>query len=410
MREEWTLSDLGKSCEILDNQREPITKRNRIAGSYPYYGATGLLDHVEGYLFDELLVLVGEDGAKWEAGENTAFPINGKCWVNNHAHVLRPKREILIDNWLIYYLNQSDLTPFTTGLTVPKLNQGKLREIPIPLPPLSEQKRIVSILDEVFANVAKATANAEKNLRNARELFESYLNNVFTQKGEGWEENRWGDLCHFVRGPFGGSLKKSMFKEKGYVVYEQKHAIHDHFNQLRYFIDEHKFNEMKRFEVKPGDIIMSCSGVTLGRVAVIPDNIPRGIINQALLKLTPNDGVYVFFIKHWLRSKIFQDIIFKHSGGAAIPNVPSGKILKEIIISLPNLQQQKIVVQEIELVSAATKRLEAIYRQKIAELAELKQSILQKAFTGELAKGTAKEEVATNALTDTTGIEQVELL
>ncbi|MFT7003858.1 MAG: type I restriction enzyme S subunit, partial [Sulfurimonas sp.] len=117
----------------------------------------------------------------------------------------------------------------------------------------------------------------------------------------------------FVRGPFCGSLKKSMFKDEGYVVYEQKHAIHDHFNQLRYFIDEDKFNEMKRFEVKSGDIIMSCSGVTLGRVAIIPDNVKTGIINQALLKLTPKEGVFVHFIKHWLRSKIFQDIIFEYA-------------------------------------------------------------------------------------------------
>lgn len=184
-----------------------------------------------------------------------------------------------------------------------------------------------------------------------------------------------------------------MFKDNGYAVYEQKHAIHDHFNQLRYFIDENKFNEMKRFEVKPGDIIMSCSGVTLGRVAVIPDDIPRGVINQALLKLTPNKDVSVHFIKHWIRSKIFQDIIFKHSGGAAIPNVPSAKILKEITISLPSLKEQGGIVNKIELMLTETKNLEAIYRQKLTALTELKQSILQKAFAGELAAETVLKQV-----------------
>ena len=131
---EVEFAQLGDVCEVLDRIRKPITKRDRVPGPYPYYGATGVLDYVEGYLFDEPLVLVGEDGAKWEAGENTAFAVDGKCWVNNHAHVLRPDRGMLLDSWLIYYLNQSDLTPFITGLTVPKLNQGKLREIPIPLP------------------------------------------------------------------------------------------------------------------------------------------------------------------------------------------------------------------------------------------------------------------------------------
>jgi type I restriction enzyme S subunit len=130
-----TYIPLGELCEILDNKRKPITKKNRVKGPYPYYGATGVLDHVEGYLFDEDLILIGEDGAKWGAGENTAFSVSGKCWVNNHAHVIRPNRKHVTDAWIIYYLNTTDLSSFITGLTVPKLNQGKLREIPVPLPP-----------------------------------------------------------------------------------------------------------------------------------------------------------------------------------------------------------------------------------------------------------------------------------
>jgi type I restriction enzyme S subunit len=265
------------------------------------------------------------------------------------------------------------------------VNQNDIKKVTINFPKsLTQQKQIVATLDKAFAAIDTAKANSEQNLQNAKELFESYLQNVFENKGDDWEEKKWGELCHFVRGPFGGSLKKSMFKESGYVVYEQKHAIHNHFNQLRYFIDEEKFNEMKRFEVKTGDIIMSCSGVTLGRVAIIPDNIPQGIINQALLKLTPNKEVYVEFIKHWLRSNIFQTIIFRHSGGAAIPNVPAAKILKEIIIPIPNIKEQKRVVKKIELTLIQTKKLEAIYTQKIADLEEMKKSVLQKAFSGQL--------------------------
>jgi type I restriction enzyme S subunit len=98
----WTSKPLGELCDILDSQRKPITKRDRTAGEYPYYGATGIVDYVNGYLFDEPLVLVGEDGAKWESGENTAFTVEGKCWVNNHAHVLRTHRKTLVDNWLVH--------------------------------------------------------------------------------------------------------------------------------------------------------------------------------------------------------------------------------------------------------------------------------------------------------------------
>ena len=259
---------------------------------------------------------------------------------------------------------------------------GNFKDYEVQYPPLPEQQRIVSILDEAFAAIAKAKANAEQNLKNAKELFESYLQGVF--ENGNWETKKWGELCDFVRGPFGGSLKKNVFKERGYVVYEQKHAIHDHFNQLRYFIDEEKFNEMKRFEVFPGDIIMSCSGVTLGRVAVVPDGIPKGIINQALLKLTPKKNVNVHFIKHWLRSSIFQKLIFDYSGGAAIPNVPSAKILKDIKIPCPSLKQQERIVTEIEIVLNESKILDGIYQRKIDALEELKKSILQKAFAGEL--------------------------
>ncbi len=99
---------LGEVVEILDSLRRPITKHDRNSGPYPYYGATGILDHVEGYLFDEPLVLVGEDGAKWQASDKTAFSVEGKVWVNNHAHVLRPKRTRLLDRYLIEILNEAD--------------------------------------------------------------------------------------------------------------------------------------------------------------------------------------------------------------------------------------------------------------------------------------------------------------
>src|SRR4029077_15655281 len=174
------------------------TKRDRVAGEFPYYGATGILDYVDGYLFDEPLVLVGEDGARWESGENTAFAVEGRIWVNNHAHVLRPHRTKLLDNWLIYHLNHSDLREFISGLTVPKLNQGRLREIPIPLPPLPEQQRIVGILDEAFEGIATAKANTEKNHQNARGLFESHLQSVFTQRGKGWAEKTFEEVCNKI--------------------------------------------------------------------------------------------------------------------------------------------------------------------------------------------------------------------
>jgi len=198
-----------------------------------------------------------------------------------------------------------------------------------------------------------------------------------------WEKKKLGDICGFVRGPFGGSLKKNIFKPDGYAVYEQQHAIYDQFDDLRYFIDEKKFNEMKRFELNSGDLIMSCSG-TMGKIAIVPENIQKGIINQALLKLSPSKKVSNVFLKLWMQSESFQNSLKEYAGGAAIQNVASVAILKNIEIPLPDISTQNKIVQKVLLFSAETKRLEAIYQQKLVNLEELKKSVLQRAFSGEL--------------------------
>jgi hypothetical protein len=155
-----------------------------------------------------------------------------------------------------------------------------------------------------------------------------------------WQTKTLGEVCGFVRGPFGGSLKKSIFVEEGIAVYEQQHAINNQFEEIRYFIDERKFREMERFELRPNDLIMSCSG-TMGRVAIVPQNIRRGIINQALLKLTPSSSVLPEFLKYYMDSTNFQDSLQEQSGGAAIQNVASVGILKEIRIPFPPLSEQE---------------------------------------------------------------------
>jgi type I restriction enzyme S subunit len=380
---EWEMRLLGDIVDVLDKLRKPITKRDRLQGEYPYYGATGILSYINEFIFSEKLVLIGEDGAKWASGDNTSFIATGKYWVNNHAHVVRPNRKLILDEWMVYYLNHNDLTPFITGMTVPKLNQEKMRSIPIPLPPLSEQRRIVSILDNCFAAIDKAKANAEKNLQNARELFESYLQGVF-ETGGNWQNQKLGDVCGFVRGPFGGSLKKNIFKKDGFAIYEQQHAIYDNFETIRYFIDENKFNEMKRFELKSGDLIMSCSG-TIGKIAIAPENIKKGIINQALLKLSPSKKVSNIFLKLWMQSESFQNSLKEYAGGAAIQNVASVAILKNIQIPLPELSRQEEICENVGRFSEETEKLKALYAKKLADLEELKKSLLEKALRGELS-------------------------
>lgn len=156
------------------------------------------------------------------------------------------------------------------------------------------------------------------------------------------------DVCDFVRGPFGGSLKKEIFVKDGYKVYEQKNAIQNDFAIGRYCIDEAKFNEMKRFEVFPDDLIISCSG-TMGKIAIAPTNIKRGIINQALLKLTPNTSkTSAFFIKLWLETEFIQTNYFRDNSGAAIQNVSSVKYLKEIPFPDISLSEQEEIANQIQ--------------------------------------------------------------
>ena len=169
-----------------------------------------------------------------------------------------------------------------------------------------------------------------------------------------------GEVCEFVRGPFGGSLKKDIFVPEGYAVYEQNHAIYNQYTKIRYFIDEIKFNEMDRFQLKPNDLIMSCSG-TMGKVSIVPEGIKPGIINQALLKLTPSDSLSVKYLKYWMESNSFQNTLSNFTQGAAIKNVVSVKILKELEIPLPPLEEQKRVAAILDKADAiCRKRQQAI--------------------------------------------------
>lgn len=324
---------------------------------FPKSGASTFLNH---------RVMLGVDG-----------------YVSSHLATIIPDKSQIDERFLLYYLSTVYAQDLVQDHAYPSLNLPAISGIPIRYPVIEEQRRIVSILDEAFDGIATAKANAEQNLQNARDIFDGHLRSVFLGVGHSWPLTRLGEICDFVRGPFGGSLKKSVFVSDGYAVYEQQHAIYDQFSEIRYFVGEEKFREMRRFELTPGDLIMSCSG-TMGRVAIVPEGIKRGIINQALLKLTPSSKISAKFLKLWMDSKSFQDSLKEYSGGAAIQNVASVKILKEIKLPLPSIAEQNRVANEAESIFEKTQNLTAIYQRKLAALDELKQSLLHQAFSGAL--------------------------
>ncbi len=213
---------------------------------------------------------------------------------------------------------------------------------------------------------------------------------------EGWEIKKFDEVCEFVRGPFGGSLKKSIFKESGYAVYEQKHAIYDRFDNVRHFVDEDKFNEMKRFELNSGDLIMSCSG-TIGKIAIVPDGIERGIINQALLILSPKNNLNNVFLRLWMQSENFQESINKYSKGAAIKNIASVKVLKNIEIPLPSIEEQKYIVSILDRAFEAIDKAKANAEQNLKNAKELFESYLQGVFEN---KGDDWEKSLLNEITE----------
>ena len=175
--EVYYLNEISENC---DNQRKPVTSGNRIAGEYPYYGASGIIDYVDDYIFDGDYLLISEDGANLLARSTPiAFSISGKNWVNNHAHILRfdtyeTRRYVDI------YLNSIDLSPYITGGAQPKLNQKNLNKIPIPVPSLAEQQRIVGILDRFDTLCNDLTSGLPAEIEARQKQYEYYRDKLLS--------------------------------------------------------------------------------------------------------------------------------------------------------------------------------------------------------------------------------------
>lgn len=383
----WHTKPLGDLCDVLDSMRKPITKSDRIAGEFPYYGATGVLDYVEDYIFDEKLVLIGEDGAKWGPGANTAFIVDGKCWVNNHAHVIRPHRNVIVDKWLVYLLNSSDLSCYITGVTVPKLNQEKLRNIPIPTPSLPEQRRIVTILDKAFSAIEKAKVNAEKNVRNAEELFESHLQAAFGKRGEGWTETTLEQVLA-LQPKNGWSPPSANHSNSGTPVLTLSSVTGFHFKKDKIKFTSSDTDPRRNYWVKNGDLLITRSNTPelVGHVAIVSGLNEPTIYPDLIMRINPMpDRLTTEFLYYQLRSPSLRKAITNKAQGAN-PTMKkiNNRAVRTLLIAVPPIVEQRKITKLINRLSVETQRLQSLYTQKLAALDELRQSLLQKAFRGEL--------------------------
>ena len=196
--EGWEWVRLGEIVEVLDYMRKPISKDERTQGIYPYYGASGIVDHVSDYIFDDKLVLVGEDGAKWGKGDKTAFCISGKSWVNNHVHVLKLFNSIITNEFLVNYLTISDLAHFITGTTVPKLNQAKLISIPVIISPIKTQININAKIEQLMSLCDQLEQHSLTSLDAHQQLVETLLTTLTDSQNADELAENWSRISeHF---------------------------------------------------------------------------------------------------------------------------------------------------------------------------------------------------------------------
>lgn len=260
------------------------------------------------------------------------------------------------------------------GATINSINGKNFLkyEFPIPKNP-KEQEKIASCLSSLDETIK---AHSQK-LEVLNDHKKGLMQNLFPQEGEKmpkyrfkefeqdgeWADKTIDDVCKLVRGPFGGALKKEIFVKEGYAVYEQSHAIYSNFSSFRYFIDEDKFNELKRFSVKSGDLIMSCSG-TMGKFAIVPEDCKIGVINQALLKLSVKKGFDKIFVKMTLEADNNQEKLLSQSAGGAIKNVVSVSQIKELSLLLPSIKEQQIIASCLssldDLITAQDEKIEQL--------------------------------------------------
>ena len=346
---EWKKVKLEDICDILDSKRIPISEEKRIKGEYPYYGANGIQGYINDYIFDEELILLAEDGGNF--GSKTkpiAYKINGKTWVNNHAHVLKAKNEIISTDFLLYSLMFYDVTKLIAGTTRKKLTRKGMEKISLLIPNLDVQDKITNYLKKIenFISFRKNQLNYLKEL--AKSLFRFQ----FFSSGKNFQKKKLKDnIIEMFIGPFGSDLKNEIFvdKEKGYcMVYEQRHAIKRLIdNDVRYITKE-KYESLKRFKVEGGDIIVSCRG-TIGKIYALPNDAEFGIIHSSLMKIKLKKDKYnnTFFEK--LLEKYMQENIYSTQGSSI-----------KMAITAKKLSEEYFIIPPIELQNKFAKRVEKI--------------------------------------------------
>lgn len=281
--------------------------------------------------------------------------------------------------YLFYFLLSSVelLNDLGSGTTFKELAAGKLKQVQIPLPPISEQKRIVAILDEAFAGIATAVANTEKNLANARELFKSYLNAVFSQRGERWVTRKFDEVC---------GISSKLVDPRAPEFRDMRHIGAGNIVSMTGELINVQTAEDEG--LKSGKFLFDETMILYSKIRPYLMKVARpnfsGLCSADIYPLEPRPGRMTRdFLYYLLLSKSFTDFAMAGSARAGMPKV-NREHLFSYTTAVPGTEQQATLTQELDSVFNEASKLESIFRQKLGSLTELKQSLLQKAFSGEL--------------------------
>ncbi len=293
-------------------------------------------------------------------------------------------------NFLFHYAStlKDELLGLSGKTTINFIPISRLRDVAIPVPPLAEQQRIVGLLDEAFEGIAIAKANAEKNLQNARALFESHLQSVFTQRGKGWVENKLKSITTKIGSgatPRGG---EESYKAEGISLIRSLN-VHDlgfKYAKLA-FLDDSQADELSNVEVMPRDVLLNITGASVARCTIVPEDVLPARVNQHVSIIRPiADKLDADFLHYLLISKPYKDQLLKtgEEGGSTRQAITKAQI-QEFTVEYPvTLKEQKTIVAKLDAIIAETQRLANLYQQKLSALDSLKKSLLHQAFTGQL--------------------------
>ena len=386
--DDWEQRKLEDVVEFLDTMRKPLEGAKRTPGPYPYYGASGIVDYVDGYLFDEELVLLSEDGANiTDRNYPVCFLASGKYWVNNHAHVLRTK-DGNENNFICNSLERKDYKQYNSGMAMPKLNQEVCRSIPISCPSFDEQKKI----GDYFRNLDNLITLHQRKCDETKELKKFMLQKMFPKNGEkkpeirfegftdDWEQRKLGATnTFFTDGNYGEAYPKSsdMTDSGSGIPFLTGGNLKDGKLSLdgASYITPEKHSKLTSGHLLEDDIVIAVRG-SLGALGYVnTDNSGWNINSQLAILRTDKSELYGKFLIQYLLSWTGQNELLKRQTGSALKQLPIGAI-KDVEVPITSIAEQGKIGEYF----ADLDNLITLHQRKCDEIKEIKKFMLQNMF------------------------------